>query len=84
MFVSSKIKPKTNCYILSDDNHVGWYFNGNVYFFVYKPSKKEPPEPKNQKLSEWCEKYTELVNICDKEKFVQAGGNSFQNVWVVE
>lgn len=84
MFVSSKKNPKKPCYVLSDDNHIGWYFGGNVYFFVYKQCKSEPPEPQSQKLSEWCKKYTELANVCDKEKFVQAGGHPIQAIWIVE
>lgn len=83
MFISSKIKPPVPCYILSDDNHIGWYFGGNVYFFSYIKGKGNKPEPDMMKLSKWCEKYTELANVCDMEKYIQAGGHSKEVVWTI-
>lgn len=83
MFISSKTKPKKSCYILDNENHIGWYFGGNVYFFTYIEGSEKEPRPEKVKLSAWCEKYTELKNVCDKEKFIQAGGRSKQVVWEI-
>lgn len=84
MFISSKTKPKKPCYILDNENHIGWYFGGNVYFFTYLAGREKEPKPEKMKLSDWCKKYTELANVCDKEKYIQAGGHSKKVDWAID
>lgn len=80
MFISSKTNPEKACYILSDANKLGWYCKDSVYFFEYDPETKGI-RARRKKLSEWCDRYIELVKICDKEKYIEAGGTMSVSIW---
>lgn len=66
-------EPEKSCYILGDQNHVGFYQNGYVYYFGFT---EEEGYPRKAELSDWCCKWTYLRPCCiaSKEEFVEAMG----------
>lgn len=58
-------EPKVNGYILGDQNHVGFYFNGYVYYFGFSAYKAYP---RKTHLQNWCKKWVYLNEMCAEKK----------------
>jgi hypothetical protein len=65
--------PKVNGYILGDQNHVGFYFNGYVYYFGFSAYKAYP---RKTHLQNWCKKWVYLNEMCaeKKEEYMEVMG----------
>lgn len=74
-FKSSSENPKGDCYILSDDNHIAWYYGGLVYYLAKYPSKKEP-ELQISHLCNWCKRWIYLRDVCSPRRYKAAGGKN--------
>lgn len=61
-FTSSEVEPNEPMYIISDENHIGWYFNGAVYHYTYQENKA--PQPSNKPLEDWCKFWMPLIDVC--------------------
>lgn len=66
-------EPKVNGYILGNQNHVGFYFNGYVYYFGFSAYKAYP---RKTHLQNWCKKWVYLNEMCaeKKEEYMEAMG----------
>lgn len=65
--------PKVNGYILGDQNHIGFYFKGYVYYFGFSSSKAYP---RKTHLQNWCKKWVYLNEMCaeKKEEYMETMG----------
>ena len=54
-------KPKNNSYILGNQNHIGWYLNGYVYYWAFVCQKGYP---RRAKLKDWCDAWLYLKPCC--------------------
>lgn len=54
-------KPENGSYILGNQNHVGWYFKGYVYYWAFDCRKGYP---RRAKLKEWCDAWLYLKPCC--------------------
>lgn len=57
--------PKVNGYILGDQNHIGFYFKGYVYYFGFSSSKAYP---RRAKLKDWCDAWLYLTSCMISEE----------------
>ena len=66
-------EPKVNGYILGNQNHVGFYFNGYVYYFGFSAYKAYP---RKTHLQNWCKKWVYLNEMCaeKKEEYMETMG----------
>lgn len=64
-FRNAKIeKPSRDMYIISDDNHIGWFIAGFVYYFEVLESGGV--QGKKSELSEWCNFWMPLLEVYEK------------------
>ncbi len=54
-------KPKNGSYILGNQNHVGWYLNGYVYYWAFDCRKGYS---RRAKLKDWCDAWLYLKPCC--------------------
>ena len=54
-------KPENGSYILGNQNHVGWYLNGYVYYWAFDCQKGYP---RRTKLKDWCDAWLYLKPCC--------------------
>lgn len=66
-------EPKVNGYILGNQNHVAFYFNGYVYYFGFSAYKAYP---RKTHLQNWCKKWVYLNEMCaeKKEEYMEVMG----------
>ena len=62
---SNKTTPKNRRYILGNQNHVGYYHNGYVYYFGFSATKAYP---RKSKLQDWCQNWAYLAACCTASK----------------
>lgn len=70
---SNKKIPENGSYILGNQNHVGYYHNGYVYYFGFTEARGYP---RKARLKDWCQKWAYLRACCvaSKEEYVAAMG----------
>lgn len=64
LYFSDK-KPKNNSYILGNQNHVGWYSDGYVYYWAFDNWKGYP---RRAKLKDWCDAWLYLTSCMISEE----------------
>lgn len=57
----SCVKPKNGSYILGNQNHVGYYFKGYVYYWGFDCRRGYA---RRAKLEEWCDAWLYLKPCC--------------------
>lgn len=57
-------EPKVNGYILGNQNHIGFYFDGYVYYFGFS----DKAYPRKTHLQNWCKKWVYLNEMCAEKK----------------
>ena len=78
-FKSSRTKPKTACYIINEKNQISWYWRGYCHFVSLLKTDLENVVLMSVPLNDWCKKWMPLKDICDKDVYIQSGGDATYN-----